>query len=225
MDVPVQKDDPLAQPTRARLFALLGGLRRSASTEELASELEMHPNGVRAHLERLAAAGLVMRDREQPPRGRPRDVWQVDPGARPGGRAPTGYAELSRWLARALESGDARAGRVEDVGKEIGRELGQGAAPGDAESHFFQTLVSLGFQPRREAAEGGVKYCLANCPYREAVRENQPLVCGLHRGMTSGLLEVLEPAAELTGFVPHDPDVAGCEIEVAGAFPAEGAGA
>ncbi len=58
--------------------------------------------------------------------------------------------------------------------------------------------------------------CLRNCPYRDAVRENQPVVCTLHRGITRGLLDVLKPDAELAEFVPRDPDEAGCLIELSG---------
>ncbi len=58
--------------------------------------------------------------------------------------------------------------------------------------------------------------CLRNCPYRNSVKENQEVVCTLHRGITRGLLDVLEPAARLVDFVPHDPDTAGCRIEVEG---------
>jgi hypothetical protein len=36
------------------------------------------------------------------------------------------------------------------------------------------------------------------------------VVCTLHRGMTRGLLGALDPTAELAGFVPRDPDRAGC---------------
>ncbi len=57
---------------------------------------------------------------------------------------------------------------------------------------------------------------LANCPYRDAVLENQPVVCTLHRGITRGLLDVMAPGAKLAGFEPHDPDRAGCLIKLAG---------
>ena len=56
--------------------------------------------------------------------------------------------------------------------------------------------------------------CLGNCPYRDAVRENQAVICMLHRGITLGLLDVLDPHAKLTDFVPRDPDTAGCLIEL-----------
>jgi predicted ArsR family transcriptional regulator len=81
-------------------------------------------------------------------------------------------------------------------------------------------LVALGFQPRVQARDGDrITFCLCNCPYRDAVRENQPVVCTLHRGITRGLLDVLEPDAELASFVPHDPDEAGCLVELRGLPP------
>jgi predicted ArsR family transcriptional regulator len=80
-----------------------------------------------------------------------------------------------------------------------------------------RTLTALGFAPQRERREAGrVGFRLGNCPYREAVHENQPVVCALHRGLTLGLLDVLQPVARLTRFVAEDPDVAGCLIEVEG---------
>jgi predicted ArsR family transcriptional regulator len=80
-----------------------------------------------------------------------------------------------------------------------------------------RTLTALGFAPQRERREPGrVVFRLGNCPYRDAVRENQPVVCALHRGLTRGLLDELQPSTVLTRFVPEDPDRAGCVIEVEG---------
>jgi DNA-binding transcriptional ArsR family regulator len=56
-------DNALAQPTRARLFALLAEWGHPAGTAELAEHLGLHPNGVRTHLDRLQQAGLVVRAR------------------------------------------------------------------------------------------------------------------------------------------------------------------
>lgn len=213
---PAVPGDPLVQPTRARLFALLGELRRAAPTGELAELVGLHPNGVRAHLERLEAEGLVRRGREHRDRGRPRDVWAVAPGARPGGEPPTGYAELGRWLARATPSGRGRLREIERVGREIGRELAPLDA-GSGEPALEAALSALGCRPQRQGGPAGrVSHRLDNCPYREAVRENQPVVCTLHRGITRGLVDVLLPGARLTAFVARDPDEAGCLIEIDG---------
>ena len=222
MDVPSRPGDALAQPTRARLFALLSELRRPAPTEELAKHLGLHPNGVRTHLERMREVGLVSRERERLARGRPRDSWMISPQAQPGGDPPTGYAELARWLVRSLVSDDARVRDVEATGRRIGREMATAETEVTGEQRMHDVLAALGFQPQREpAGDDRLTYRLRNCPYREAVRERQPLVCGLHRGITRGLLDALDPNTKLVGFVPKDPATAGCLVELRGPMAAE----
>ena len=107
---------------------------------------------------------------------------------------------------------------MERVGREIGEELApepSGASLGDA---MQDALTALAFAPRMERpAPDRLRYELRNCPYREAVRENQPAICTLHRGITAGLLQRLAPDATLAGFVPKDPDAAGCLIDIAAA--------
>ena len=221
MDIPAGAEGALAQPTRARLFALLGELRHPATTEELAARLALHPNGVRVHLDRLREAGLVERERERRPRGRPRDRWTISPTAQPGGRNPTDYAGLSRWLVRAMALTRVDAGEVEDAGRRIGRDLVPDGAPGSPPERMDAVLAASGFAPTRRAGpDGTMTWCLGNCPYREVVRERQALVCALHRGMTRGVLDVIDPEATLSGFVPRDPDEAGCLIEVRGPMAA-----
>jgi predicted ArsR family transcriptional regulator len=166
----------------------------------------------------MREAGLVERSRPRRTVGRPRDDWTIAAGARPGGQPPSAYADLGRWLARAIPAGPRRLRDIEATGREIGRELAPGGdAQASAQETFETTLTALGFQPRmRREQTGDVTFCLDNCPYRNAVRENQEVVCTLHRGLTRGLLDVLKPEAKLTGFVPRDPDKAGCLIELSG---------
>jgi predicted ArsR family transcriptional regulator len=211
--------EPLAQPTRARLFALLEELDRPAPTRELAERLRLHPNGVRTHMERLAAAGLVERSRSRKRRGRPRDEWSIAPGAAPsgggsGGANPQAYQQLGRWLARAIPARKKRLRDVEAAGRAIGQELA--AADGASDATLASVLTALGFQPSVWAKKGKVGCSLGACPYRDAVKENRDVVCTLHRGLTRGLLDTIAPESDLTSFVPHDPDTAGCVIEVRG---------
>jgi predicted ArsR family transcriptional regulator len=225
MDVPARSEDPLAQPTRARLFDLLCELRRPASTEELAGRLELHPNGVRMHLDRLREGGLVARERDRRPRGRPRDMWLVSPDATPGGAPPTAYAQLGRWLARAITPGKSSLQKIESTGRQIGRELAPDApdAAGSAEASLRGALAALGFQPQRESRTAHrLTYRLCNCPYRDAATENPQVVCGLHRGITRGLLDELDPSSRLTAFVAGEPSRAGCLIELSGKIASEG---
>jgi predicted ArsR family transcriptional regulator len=219
VDLPRAAYGVLDQPTRARLFELLERLGHPATTVELAEKLEMHPNGVRNHLEVMREAGLIERRHSRGGRGRPRDEWTISAAAEPGGRAPTAYAELARWLARACPTGRESLEELEEVGRELGREMGRDTDLGswqDAPDAVTAALTSLGFQPRVTDRHGDGFCCeLGNCPYRDAVRENQPAICGLHRGMTAGLVEAIDPELRLSEFTPRDPEEAGCLVVVA----------
>jgi predicted ArsR family transcriptional regulator len=212
MDVPQPPEhDLLAEPVRARLLRALTGLRRPASTQELAALVDRHPNSVRVQLARMAAAGLLESRTVPQARGRPRHQWAVAPDARPAGHAPQAYGQLAEWLARSI----GRTGRIADVeegGREIGREIAPDGAGPDAMS---DALAALGFAPRAESLAEGMRYVLGNCPYRDAVAQNQAVVCALHRGITAGLLDRLDPAARMSAFVAKDPYEAGCLIEIA----------
>ncbi len=222
MDLPSRPDEVLAQPTRAKLFAALSELKRPASTEELSGLLDLHPNGVRQHLERLSEAGLLARERTRHGRGRPRDMWAIAAHAQPGGDPPTAYADLGRWLARTIQPRKTTLRAVEASGREIGRGLASTQDGTATEPAMHAALAALGFQPQREIdPAGGLTYRLCNCPYRDAVRENRDVVCTLHRGITRGLLDQISPGTKLAAFVPLDPYTAGCRVELRGALADE----
>lgn len=223
MDLPGSHEDVLAQRTRARIFSWLVERRVPVGTEQVAAALELHPNGVRRHLERLVEAGLVERSRSKGGRGRPGDRWAVAPGAEPGGEQPTAYADLARWLVRAIPPGPDQLREIEQAGREIGRELAPREPGEEPVESLLLAIASLGFRPELEARGEGELVCrLGNCPYRESVRENQPVVCALHRGITGGLVARLLPEAKVSRFEPRDPDTAGCVVGVSGPVDSEG---
>jgi predicted ArsR family transcriptional regulator len=213
MDLPVPAEDALAQPTRAQIFTFLVERRGPAGTEEVAEHFGLHPNGIRRHLERLVEGGFVTRSRVRAGQGRPRDSWAVSPEAHPGGQRPRAYSDLAGWLARAIPATTTRLREVERAGRQIGRELAP-AASGDPAQDLGDALAALGFEPTLSRGEGSFTCRLGNCPYRDSVRESPEVVCGLHRGITAGILAELDPEAKLTEFEPHDPESAGCVIEV-----------
>lgn len=217
MDLPIGiKEEVLAQPTRARIYRFLAEGRVAASTEEIAQALELHPNGVRRHLDRLAGAGLIERRRQRGRRGRPGDRWAIAPSASPGGVQPSDYASLATWLARAIQAEREGRADIETTGHEIGRELAP-EQPGEPTEVFGDLLSALGFQPEFQTRpDGGFTCTLMNCPYRDSALGYADIICTLHRGITTGLLSKVDPEAELERFEPHDPALAGCVISVSG---------
>src|SRR5215208_4409485 len=154
MDLPRPGEGPLAQPKRAEIFAFLVERRGPAGTDEVAEHFGLHPNGVRRHLERLLEGGFVTRKRVRLTKGRPRDSWAVAPDAHPGGLQPRAYADLARWLARAIPTSSTRLRELERTGREIGRELAPPAG-GDTGEDLRDALAALGFEPTLEREEGG----------------------------------------------------------------------
>jgi predicted ArsR family transcriptional regulator len=125
---------------------------------------------------------------------------------------------------RSVPARKSRVKEIESTGREIGREMAAGDAAGSPEQRMHHALAALGFRPTREVdLQGTLSYTLANCPYREAVNENQPVVCALHRGLTRGLLDQISPPTKLAGFIPKDPYIAGCVIELRGPLADEAA--
>jgi predicted ArsR family transcriptional regulator len=206
----------LDQPTRARIFQHLCDRKRPTTVEELAGEFELHPNAVRAHLKRLAAEGLLARNRVPRGPGRPPDLWSVAPDARPGERKPTGYGDLAEWLSELVGRSEKTVHAAAAVGKRIGAEIAPEGVEAGVEAGE-SALAALGFQPEhRTGFDGTVTYRYGNCPYRRAAGANGPVVCGLCGGLVEGLLEGIAPEAELVGFVPKDPNRAGCTVEIKG---------
>lgn len=215
MDLSQPAEDALAQPTRARIFAFLVEWRGPAQTDEIAGHLGLHPNGVRRHLERLEEGGFVNRDQTREGQGRPRDVWTVSPGVHPSGRRPRAYADLARWLARAIPATPARMGELERTGREVGCELAPDVE-GDPPEAFRDAMSALGCQPSLEVrSDRGFTCTFGNCPYRDSAIENPEIICALHRGITAGILAEIDPGATLARFEPGEPQTAGCVIEVA----------
>ncbi len=199
---------------RTRIFAALRALKRWARVEELAGNLGVHPNSVRVHLAVLEDAGLVTSKSVPSGTGRPHFEWSVVAGTVVPGQSQLEYGDLSRWLARALETNVSQQ-RVESIGREIGREVAPQRAEGQSLAETLQiAFTSMGFQPQLDATKGELAYTLGSCPYLDAANEQPNVVCPLHKGITAGLLDALDPEARLEHFVPMDPETAGCLVGV-----------
>jgi predicted ArsR family transcriptional regulator len=168
---------------------------------------------VRIQLRLLADAGLIERRTMQPRRGRPRDECALGPDAKAAGQPYQAYRQLSRWLARA--AGDLEA--VERAGREIGREIAPETSHMPTADTMHDALTAMGFAPRlAPSAPDRLRFVLRSCPYRDAIRENQAAICRLHKGITAGLLDRLDPHAKLSDFTAKDPYAAGCLIALEG---------
>lgn len=182
--------------TRGRIVRLLRRAQRTV--DELAQELGLTDNAVRAHLASLERDGMVRIDgvRRQPGAGKPATVYEIHPDAET--LLSRGYVPLLTSLLAELGSRLSPT-ELENVMRDVGRRLAAGR-PVTAPATFDQRIdaaaalmADLGGEVTIERTEDTIVIRGCACPLAAAVNE-RPEVCRA--------LETL--LAELTGGEVHE---------------------
>ena len=176
--------------TRGRLVTLLRGTTKTVN--ELAQELELTDNAVRAHLLSLERDGLLRQSGIQRGTRKPHFAYELTGEAEH--LFPKAYDTLLNQLIAVLK-GRLTPMALEEVLREVGRSLaGAHAASqknGDMESRIGRALAALeaiGGAARVEKNEKLV-ICSESCPLATAVSEH-PEVCRLAETLLSEIIGV-----------------------------------
>lgn len=191
-----------------KVLRVLAGADGPQTIAALTEALGGHPNSVRAHLERLIAAGYVGSSPQPAPgRGRPAQGFSATAdGRRAAFAADTPdphtalldaiadqFGGLPDPAATALELGRAWGARLADPAVD-----GLPSEPGAAPAILAEALTRQGFSPEPHFV--GLR--LRTCPLLSAARRNPEVVCGIHQGMieaTTTTPVTLVPFAEPGG--------------------------
>jgi predicted ArsR family transcriptional regulator len=204
----------LGDNTRYAIYLELARSPRPLSTGEIADTLDLHPNTVRPHLERMRDVGILDQTVESRGAvGRPQHRYSLVPDAPSLGLEPPVFPTLARMLVRM----GALAGVERTEAVEAGREQGEADAAQfpvgtPCEQALMAQLDLLGFDPEIDGGDGAVTVAFTRCPFRDLAVANPDLVCGLHRGMVEGLVQTVG-GAQVRGF----QDVAArtpCQVEL-----------
>ena len=205
----------LGDNTRYAIYLELARAPTPLATAQIADQLDLHPNTVRPHLERMREVGLleVVTD----PRGavgRPQHRYSLAADAPALGLEPPAFPVLARMLLRLA----AAAGLPAADAVEAGREHGASAAARSdrsvpCEDALVAELATLGFDPATVADDEGVTIGFTRCPFEELAQANPELVCSLHRGLVEGFLHARR-GGEVVAF--HDLAArTPCQVEIA----------
>jgi predicted ArsR family transcriptional regulator len=170
------------------VLAVLRGAAEPLCVSAISTATRLSANAVRFHLDNLIDVGAVrgVRDPDHSGAGRPAVLYSampseaVDPAA--------AYRVLAGLLARELtRSGGPKAST--DAGRVWARRIVPDRV-GDA-ADPLAVVVSLfedtGFNPTIGADGSTVE--LHRCPFRELAIEQPEVVCGVHLGLLTGVLE------------------------------------
>jgi predicted ArsR family transcriptional regulator len=205
----------LGDNTRYAIYLELARAAAPLATAQIAETLDLHPNTVRPHLERMREVGLleVVTDARGAV-GRPQHRYSLAPDAPALGLEPPAFPVLARMLLRMAASAGVPAADAVDAGREQGEAAATrqpDAVP--CEDALLAELATLGFDPASVADDHGVTIAFTHCPFRELAEANPELVCGLHRGLVEGFVAA-RGDGEVAGF--HDlADRTPCQVEIA----------
>ena len=200
----------LGDPSRVRVLECLRAAGEPPDASELAEQVGLHANTVRAHLRVLADAGLVTataQPRSGP--GRPRLVFVAAAGDEPVVAEPPGYRLLAEILASHLAaSGEGSSERAEQAGRAWGHYLVDRRPPYTAESDedvvepVLRLLDEFGFDPSIEPADHGHTLLMQHCPFGEVADTYRRIVCSVHLGLIQGALDELGGELEADALTP-----------------------
>jgi predicted ArsR family transcriptional regulator len=219
----------LGDNTRYAIYLELARSPRPLATAEIAETLDLHANTVRPHLERMRDVGLLDVETEATGAvGRPQHRYSLATDAPSLGLEPPTFPVLARMLLRmagnarldevdAVEAGreqgeadgTAVVVRREIIGRAAAEGLGNGLGNGlgDGNGHdgaacltsLMTRLDALGFDPAVVQGESEASVAFTHCPFRDLAESDPDLVCGLHRGMVEGFVDVVG-GARVTSF-------------------------
>lgn len=188
----------IGDETRFAMYRILRTSTKPRSARELADALDIHPNTVRLHIERLSEAGLVVVHAvHRGTVGRPLNVYSVPANAPAIDFDPPAQVVLAGLLGSLAQ----RAGALGESAAETGRTWGRNAARRTKSTHCIEALTSqmsrLGFDIEAASDDGEhqggesapVRLSFSTCPFRELAEAFPDLVCNLHRGMCEGVVE------------------------------------
>jgi len=182
----------LGDNTRYAIYLELARSEVPLSTAEVADTLELHPNTVRPHLERMREAGLIeVKSESRGTVGRPQHRWSTTADAPSLGLEPSGFKMLSTLLAGVAAAGAPGPELVAAVGRQRGRIAAEEQAPFAASclAGLMAELADLGFDPA--AVEDGATTTIGftRCPFADLAAAFPTVVCHLHRGIVEGYVE------------------------------------
>lgn len=185
----------LGDDTRYALYTHLARSTSPLSTHELAEALNLHPNTVRPHLERMREVGLVQVDTgSRGGVGRPQHRYSLAASAPSLGLEPPMMPVLATMLVELAE----RMGATDDDAYRLGRERGAAAAhqraavPGEGLDALVAELHHAGFEPCvRTVDDASSVISIAHCPFRPLAVDHADVVCSMHRGMVEGFVDTV----------------------------------
>jgi predicted ArsR family transcriptional regulator len=184
-------------------YAIYLELARSAvplTTADVAESLDLHPNTVRPHLERMRDVGLLtVAAQSRGAVGRPQHRYSLAPDAPSLGLEPPAMPLLAGMLTGVAAAAGAGSEEAAEVGRRQGATAAAAVDTSEDETPEERTVTCvaallgeldrLGFDPAAASDEAGTTVAFGHCPFAALAEVHPEIVCHLHRGIVEGLVD------------------------------------
>jgi predicted ArsR family transcriptional regulator len=203
--------EALAEHRRRAVFTFVATQDHAVTRDDVAAAVGLNRPLAAHHLDRLAAAGLLVVTFARPPgvggpgAGRPAKRYSPARTETAISVPPRRYDLAARIFARALTAGTAAA--VPGIAAEEGHAEGRAHAPGhplDADGTLDAAtplLGRLGYTPERTPD----RVTLRNCPFHRVLDVAPALMCGANHAYLTGLLAGLNGSPQVTAVLDPRP--------------------
>jgi predicted ArsR family transcriptional regulator len=182
----------LGDNTRYAIYLELARSPVPLATAQIAETLDLHPNTVRPHLERMRDVGLLAVSSDASGGvGRPQHLYSLAPDAPSLGLEPPSFPVLARMLLGLAAATGAGADEAAEIGRLQGRSDADTWAGVECLEALTAQLSVLGFDPAVAEDDTTATVAFTHCPFRELAEALPDLVCSLHRGMVEGLVDTV----------------------------------
>jgi predicted ArsR family transcriptional regulator len=210
----------LGDNTRYAIYLELARSSVPLSTTDVSDALDLHPNTVRPHLERMREVGLLEVETDgRGAIGRPQHRYGLAADAPSLGLEPSAFRLLARLVAGVAARSGLTPDAVADVGRDHGRVAATARAAADAPGRvrgcvatLTAELADLGFDPAVADDGSATTIAFTHCPFRELAELFPDVVCHLHRGIVEGVVDAVG-GAEVTRFATL-ADRSPCEMDL-----------
>jgi len=195
----------LGDNTRYAIYLEIARSPIPLTTTMVSEALDLHPNTVRPHLERMRDVGLLQVETEsRGDVGRPQHRYSVAADAPSLGLEPPAMPMMAGLLASVAAAAGARREEAVEVGRQQGRVAAASTDAGgvvaeldDADDRaavclaaLVDELARIGFDPA-VAEDDDMVVGFSRCPFAQLAEANPELVCNLHRGLVEGFVDAV----------------------------------
>lgn len=176
--------------TRDRVLRLLQRSGADLTVQQIATQLEVHPNTARFHLDTLESRGLVHQVPSAPD-GPGRPALKVSATEAMDPEGPRHYQALAGALATALSGSPNSAELAQRAGQTWADQVLAQRHPApseDPEAVLLEVLDEASFAPVRTGED---EIGLRSCPFLELVDSSEQIVCSVHLGLMRRTLAAL----------------------------------